>query len=314
MAYDRKSTRYAVLYTDGGSRGNPGDSGIGFSLCDEKGKEFLYGGTYLGVTTNNVAEYSALIWGLAHARCEEVSHLLVKADSELMLKQLKGEYQVKNQVLKGLHAAAEKLIASFKETSFEHVYRKNNGRADELANLAMDKKAQLGSAYIPFAEAYPQDCADYEGEPDSMFFRQQCAGEIDLPPVFQQNKYPGVFRLTVKSHFDAAHALVGYPGECRRLHGHTWDVECTVKGTQLDEVGILYDFKAIKRDLNAILDRFDHSFMNEVAPFDKINSTAENLSAYIFHELADMLPVEIELEEVVVWESPIAKTSYRLYG
>lgn len=119
-----------------------------------------------------------------------------------------------------------------------------------------------------------------------------------------------MFHLNVKSHFDAAHALVGYPGECRNLHGHTWDVECTVKGNKLDEIGILYDFKALKKDLNEILSRFDHAYMNDVPPFDKLNSTAENLSEYIFNELETKLPEHITLEEVVVWESPIAKTTY----
>ena len=68
-----------------------------------------------------------------------------------------------------------------------------------------------------------------------------------------------MYELTVKSHFDAAHALRGYPGECRNLHGHTWDVEVTVGGTELDEIGIVYDFKALKDDLNGVLDDYDHA-------------------------------------------------------
>lgn len=311
MAYDRSNEKHLVLYTDGGSRGNPGCAGIGFSLCDLEGHECLYGGAYIGTETNNVAEYSALLWGLEHARCEEVTWLEVKADSELMVKQINGIYRVKNPALQQLHEKVTSLLKGFKTYTVEHVYREENKRADELANQAMDEQIQVGNAYIPFNEVCSQSHVASQDQLNTLFSSEVLCEEISSFSS-QQKGYPGVFRLTVKSHFDAAHALIGYPGECRRLHGHTWDVECTIKGKQLDEVGILYDFKAIKRKLNTILDRFDHSFMNDVAPFDKINSTAENLSAYIFHELAGMLPAEIELEEVVVWESPIAKTSYRL--
>jgi 6-pyruvoyltetrahydropterin/6-carboxytetrahydropterin synthase len=79
-----------------------------------------------------------------------------------------------------------------------------------------------------------------------------------------------VYELTVTSHFDAAHALRGYPGECRNLHGHTWDVEVTVAGETLDEIGIVYDFKALKDDLSAALADFDHAYLNEIAPFDEL--------------------------------------------
>ncbi|MCL1879890.1 MAG: 6-carboxytetrahydropterin synthase QueD [Actinomycetia bacterium] len=120
-----------------------------------------------------------------------------------------------------------------------------------------------------------------------------------------------MYTLTVKEHFDAAHALIGYPGECRNLHGHTWDVEASVQGTVLDEVGIVYDFKDLKRNLLAILDQFDHKYLNEVPPFDKMNSTAENLARVVYEQLGERLPEGIELVEVAVWESPIARLIYR---
>ncbi len=119
------------------------------------------------------------------------------------------------------------------------------------------------------------------------------------------------YTLTVKDHFDAAHYLPGYDGPCRYLHGHTWDVEAVVSGSKLDEVGMLYDFKALKGDLHALLDAFDHHCINDVVPFDAINPTAEHLSRVIFHELAATLPDGIHLDEVAVWESPIAKVTYR---
>lgn len=122
------------------------------------------------------------------------------------------------------------------------------------------------------------------------------------------------YYLTVKNHFDAAHALVGYPGECRQLHGHTWDIEASVSGQELDEVGIVYDFKALKADLATILDDYDHKYLNEVPPFDTINATAEHLARVIYERLETSLPANITLEEVAVWESPIARLSYRKHS
>lgn len=122
----------------------------------------------------------------------------------------------------------------------------------------------------------------------------------------------GRYELTVRDHFDAAHELPGYDGPCRFLHGHTWDVEATIAGKRLDGVGMLYDFKDIKRDLHAVLENFDHRYVNDVPPFDKVNPTAEHLARIVYHELARTFPEGIELVEVAVWESPAAKVSYRL--
>ncbi len=120
-----------------------------------------------------------------------------------------------------------------------------------------------------------------------------------------------MYELTVKGHFDAAHALHGYPGECRELHGHTWDVEVTVSGLTLDEVGIVYDFKQLKDDLGAVLEPYDHAYLNDVAPFDAINPTAENLARVVFEALAGRVGPQVSVVEVAVWESPIARIVYR---
>ncbi len=120
-----------------------------------------------------------------------------------------------------------------------------------------------------------------------------------------------MYELTVKAHFDAAHALRGYEGECRHLHGHTWDVEATVAGSGLDDVGIVYDFKRLKEDLGAALDAYDHAYLNEVPPFDVLTPTAENLSRVIFETLQMRVGAEVRLVEVAVWESPVARIAYR---
>jgi 6-pyruvoyltetrahydropterin/6-carboxytetrahydropterin synthase len=120
-----------------------------------------------------------------------------------------------------------------------------------------------------------------------------------------------MYELTVKAHFDAAHALLGYPGECRELHGHTWDVEVTVAGDTLDSVGIVYDFKDLKQDLASVLDAYDHAYLNDVPPFDTLNPTAENLARVIYESLQDTTGAKVTVQSVSVWESPIAKITYR---
>jgi len=119
-----------------------------------------------------------------------------------------------------------------------------------------------------------------------------------------------MYELTVRDHFDAAHALRGYPGECRNLHGHTWDVEVTVQGEQLDSIEILYDFKSLKADLLSVLSSYDHAYINDVPPFDVLSPTAENLARVVYERLADVVDGPVTVKEVSVWESPIAKVTY----
>lgn len=120
-----------------------------------------------------------------------------------------------------------------------------------------------------------------------------------------------MYELTVKTHFDAAHALRGYPGECRELHGHTWDVEVTVASDTLDEIGIVYDFKTLKTDLAEVLASYDHAYLNEVPPFDEISPTAENLARVLYEALSGKVDPRVRVVEVAVWESPIARLIYR---
>ena len=120
-------------YVDGGSRGNPGEAGIGVYF---PGRVRI--AEYLGAATNNFAEYSALLAALrfaAFSRCEDLE---VFADSELVVKQIKGEYQVKNEGIRVLYDSAIRWIALIPQFSISHVRRENNKEADSLANLAMD--------------------------------------------------------------------------------------------------------------------------------------------------------------------------------
>jgi ribonuclease HI len=122
-------------YIDGGSRGNPGEAGIGVYFPG-----VVRIAEYLGTGTNNYAEYSALLTALrfaVFAKCEE---LHIYADSELVVKQIKGEYQVKNEGIRVLYDHALRWIAQLPRFSIEHVRRENNKEADKLANLAMDTR------------------------------------------------------------------------------------------------------------------------------------------------------------------------------
>jgi 6-pyruvoyltetrahydropterin/6-carboxytetrahydropterin synthase len=121
-----------------------------------------------------------------------------------------------------------------------------------------------------------------------------------------------MYELTVKTHFDAAHSLTGYPGECARLHGHTFKVDVIVQGEALDPIGIVYDFKELKDRVNEILDRFDHRHINAIPPFDTVTPTAENLANYLYHELqrGGGFPPGVKIKQVNVWESENACISY----
>ena len=129
-----------VVHVDGGSRGNPGPSGAGAVIRDPSGKVVRRLAKYLGVATNNVAEYEALILALEEAASiSDLDSLTVYADSQLMVRQIKGEYRVKNEALKGLYAIAIKLVESFQDFEIRHIPREENSDADKLANEAMDK-------------------------------------------------------------------------------------------------------------------------------------------------------------------------------
>jgi probable phosphoglycerate mutase len=132
-----------VAHIDGGARGNPGPAGYGVHIRDAGGVETeIYG--YIGKATNNTAEYAALLALLEYAVPARPASLLIRSDSELLIRQMEGRYRVKDAGLRVLHAAARRLIASIRGVSFEHVPREMNREADALANRAMDLEASSG--------------------------------------------------------------------------------------------------------------------------------------------------------------------------
>lgn len=119
-----------------------------------------------------------------------------------------------------------------------------------------------------------------------------------------------MYKIAVKTHFDSAHLIRNHNGRCRNLHGHRWDMEVVFSGGELDEMGMIIDFKDIKKILKEITDKYDHHNLNEIPPFDVINPTAENLSRIIFQEIKKRTPEAIDLTEVKIWESPDAWVSF----
>src|SRR5271166_4126266 len=130
---------YLVAFSDGGARGNPGPSGYGVVIQDEAGKKIAALSEYLGHQTNNFAEYQGLIAALEYAVANGHKALKVISDSELLVRQIKGIYKVKNAALQDLHGRAQELIAQLAWFSIGHVLRGHNEEADRLANAAMDK-------------------------------------------------------------------------------------------------------------------------------------------------------------------------------
>ena len=133
-----------TLYCDGASRGNPGPAGAGALLLDPLGQIRVQSGEYLGQTTNNVAEYRALLLGLKLAQDLGVRKLQVFADSELLVRQLNGSYRVKAPHLLPLWQAAQRELQKFEAHAISHVPREENSPADGLANRAIDRKSQTG--------------------------------------------------------------------------------------------------------------------------------------------------------------------------
>ena len=123
-----------------------------------------------------------------------------------------------------------------------------------------------------------------------------------------------MFELTVKAEFEAAHQINGYNGKCQRLHGHNWSVEAVVTGCELDELGMLVDFKILKAELNKVLDELDHRYLNELPIFSKgTNPTAENLAKYIFDTLTAseiFTDSAAKLKAIKVYESPRSCVTY----
>ncbi len=121
-----------------------------------------------------------------------------------------------------------------------------------------------------------------------------------------------MFEINVVDSFSSAHFLSGYMGKCENLHGHNWKVKVTVKGTKLNSVGILMDFKDLKSILNKIIQKLDHKNLNDLDYFRQLNPSSENIAKFIYQELRQKLIdfKEVQVSSVQVWEQEKSSAIY----
>ena len=120
-----------------------------------------------------------------------------------------------------------------------------------------------------------------------------------------------MYEISAEQHFDAAHFLRGYKGKCEALHGHRFLVIVTIRAEKLDATGMAYDFTLLKKQLGKITGRFDHSCLNDMAPFDKINPSSENIATTVYNELTKKLKkIPVVLSRVEIWETPQNRAAY----
>ncbi len=121
-----------------------------------------------------------------------------------------------------------------------------------------------------------------------------------------------MYTVSIKRTFSAAHSLRHYMGKCEALHGHNWRVKVAVQAEELDKLGMVMDFKVLKKYTDELLEKYDHAFLNDIEPFDKINPSSENLAKVIFEELNRKVSGNgVKLAKVSVRESKGSKAVYR---
>jgi 6-pyruvoyltetrahydropterin/6-carboxytetrahydropterin synthase len=123
-----------------------------------------------------------------------------------------------------------------------------------------------------------------------------------------------MFQVSVDETFSSGHALRGYKGKCENVHGHNYKVRVTLEGPQLDSTGLLYDFTHLKRVIREIVGGVDHKFLNDLAPFDVINPSAENLAKYFYDETTrqmNAMPDGARITSITIWETDTTSATYR---
>lgn len=121
----------------------------------------------------------------------------------------------------------------------------------------------------------------------------------------------GIFEVYIETHFSAAHALRGYPGDCARLHGHNWIIQVYVRCRELDAIGIGIDFRVIKEKVRDVLQGLDHFNINELPAFQTVNPTSENIAQYLYRELGKRINSDcVTVSKVKVSETPNAGAFY----
>ena len=124
-------------------------------------------------------------------------------------------------------------------------------------------------------------------------------------------KLYSMYELIVKKSFSAAHSLREYKGDCARMHGHNWQLQISISAEKLDDTGFAIDFNLLDKITAEVISRFDHTYINDVSPFDQINPTAENIARVIYYDIKKQLPQVIHLQGVKLWETETYSVTYR---
>ena len=123
-----------------------------------------------------------------------------------------------------------------------------------------------------------------------------------------------MFEVSVEDTFAAGHALRGYRGKCENPHGHNYKVKIILAGEQLNNIGLLYDFKDLKAAMGEVVDRLDHQYLNDIVPFRELNPSAENMARYFYQECTSKLKAltegGIRVKEVTIWETDTTTATY----
>ncbi|GIR56346.1 MAG: 6-carboxytetrahydropterin synthase QueD [Pseudomonadota bacterium] len=121
-----------------------------------------------------------------------------------------------------------------------------------------------------------------------------------------------MYTLTTMVEFSSAHTLVGHSGPCKKMHGHNWKVEVEITGEKLDKIGMVVDFKEIRKATNLVVDELDHEFLNNLEPFSEDNPTAENIARYIFTKLSEEFSNKnVKVNSIKLWETDKSAVSYK---
>ena len=119
-----------------------------------------------------------------------------------------------------------------------------------------------------------------------------------------------MYTLSVDTTISAAHRLRDYNGPCARIHGHNWKIRLEVQSDIIDEIGIIVDFTTLEQYLQQVAGQFDHQLINDISPFNELNPTAENLVKFIYDQVKRLLPPQIKIKKVSVWETDYYMVTY----
>ena len=119
-----------------------------------------------------------------------------------------------------------------------------------------------------------------------------------------------MFYLSVITYISSAHRLKEYQGVCQRIHGHNWKIKVQVKGNKLNDLGILIDFKDLRKISEQVSERIDHQFLNELERFKKINPSAENMARFFYKEIKILLPSNVKMDKIIIWETENYQLEY----